>query len=59
MRDMLGAGMLTGVVEPMSGKLQILLCSHELNENECPSQQIRVALRTTKLNALQLELEFF
>lgn len=55
---MLGAGMLTGIVGPMSSKLQILLCSHELNENECPSQQIRAALRTTKINALQLELEF-
>lgn len=52
------AGMHTGVLEPMSGKLPILLCSHGVNENECPSQQIRVALRITKLNALELEFEF-
>lgn len=52
------AGMFTGVLEPQSGKLQILLCSHEANENECPTQQIRAALRKTKLKAFLLELVF-
>lgn len=46
---------LPGVLEPQS---QILCSSHEVNENECLSLQIREALRKIRLNALLLEVMF-
>lgn len=41
------------------GKLQILLCSQEVHENERPYQQIRVTLGKTKLDAVLFNLNFF
>lgn len=51
--------MFTMVLEPQSSELRVLLCSHRVNENECPFKQMRAALRKAKLNALLLNLCFF
>ena len=52
-------GMFTGVWSLSLGKLQILLCSQEVHENERPYQQIRVTLVKTKLDAVLFNLNFF
>lgn len=52
------AGMFTRVLDPPPGKFQMFSCSHHINENECAFQQIREALRKTRLNILPFQLVF-
>ena len=52
-------GMFTGVWSLSLAKLQILLCSQEVQENESSYQQIGVTLGKTKLDALLFNLNFF